>query len=219
MIETRILNNTIPSDVLQFSEIVDEYAKFQRDKPNSLYFYEDMHEYTVWLKNQFIHLDTKDFIVAGLFEDNKLMQIIVGYKIEVAWHKPIVEDTTPYYVIGLMYFRNVSWRLPGENIDSLGEYISNHFEKQGYTTGFLTVKAPNFVIKNTNGVAITKYINEVFTKTFYANTHNYYVEVVCRTPADLLAYKFRAFKALLPKRIKRPVILLSFKLKPEFTTI
>jgi hypothetical protein len=219
MIEARILNNTIPSDVTQFSEIVDEYATFQRDKPNALYFYEGMIDFTIWLKKQFIDRDVNDFIIAGLFDNNRLIQILVGYKIEVAWNKTTIEDTFPFYVIALMYFRDKEWRIPGLTIDNLDKIITGHFEKQGYTKGFMTIKAPNFIIKNTNAADINKYINEVFIKTFYGNAHDYHVEHVFRTPDDLNSYKFKAFRTLLPKKLKRPIALLTFEIKPEIKKI
>jgi len=42
---------------------------------------------------------------------------------------------------------------------------------------------------------------------------------VFRTNEELESYKFAGMKALLPVRIKRPLFLLSFKLKPEYRTI
>jgi hypothetical protein len=219
MIEARILNNTIPSDVTQFSEIVDEYATFQRDKPNALYFYEGMTEYTTWLKKQFIDRTVNDFIIAGLFNNNRLVQILVGYKIEVAWNKITIEDTFPFYVIGLMHFKESSWRVPKEDISNLDELISENFERQGFTTGFITIKAPSFFIKNTKLVDINRYVNNVFVKTFGSNTHDFFVENVFRTQEDLETYKFKAFRVLLPKKLKRPLALLTFEIKPEYKKV
>ena len=219
MIEKRILDKLNYTDVLQFSELVDEYAELQKDKPNPLYFYEDMKDYVTWLKKQFESRDSKDFVIAGLFNDEKLIQIIVGYKIEVAWHKETIEDTMPFYVIGLMHFKESSWRVPEEDISNLDELISENFERQGFTTGFITIKAPSFFIKNTKLVDINRYVNNVFVKTFGSNTHDFFVENVFRTQEDLETYKFRALKALLPKKIRRPIALLSFELKPEYKQV
>ena len=219
MSEKRILNNLISTDVLQFSELLDEYTELQKDSPNPIYFYEDMQNYTTWAKHQFENRNVKDFVVAGVFDDEKLIQIMVGYKIEVAWHKSVVEDTIPYYAIGLTYFKQRYWRVPEKDISNLDELISSHFENQGFTTGFMTVKAPAFIIKNKRPLDVNKYIDTVFIKTFGSNTHNFFVEHVFRTNSDLETYKFRSFKALLPKRIKRPIVLVSFKLSPEYKII
>jgi hypothetical protein len=212
MIEARILNNTIPSDVTQFSEIVDEYATFQRDKPNALYCYESMTDFTIWLKKQFLIRGTEDFVIAGLFYNGSLIKVICGYKLEVAWNKPVVENVIPYYVIGLLYFKERSWKIPTNDITALDEMITSHFESRGFSTGFMTVKAPKNIISTTNGVTINKHINEIFVKTWGGN-HNYYVEKIFRTQKDIDEYKFRAFKVLVPKRLKRPLLLLTFKLK------
>jgi hypothetical protein len=219
MLEKRLLNNLIYTDVLQFSELLDEYVELQKTGPNPLYFYEDMHNYAIWLKHEFENRDVKDFVVAGVFDDEKLIQIMVGYKIEVAWYKKIIEDTIPFYAIGLTYFKERQWKVPEQDISNLDKIVASHFEEQGFTTGFISIKAPAFIIKNTNTVEVTKYINNVFIKTFGSNTHNFSVERVFRTNNDLESYKFRAFRALLPKRIKRPIVLLSFELTPEYKII
>jgi hypothetical protein len=219
MLEKRILNNLISTDVLQFSELLNEYTELQKDSSNPIYFYEDMQSYATWLKHQFENRNVKDFVVAGIFDDEQLIQIMVGYKIEVAWHKPVVEDTMPYYAIGLTYFKQRCWRVPEKDISNLDKIISKHFEDQGFTTGFITIKAPAYIIKTSNPVDINRYIDSVFIKTFGNNTHNFFVERVFRTNDELQAYKFRAFKALLPRRIKRPIVLLSFELSPEYKII
>jgi len=219
MPEKRILNKFDQSDITQLLAILDECAEFQKDKPNPLYFYEDMCEFTEWLKKQFIHRNQDDFVVSGLFENNILIQIIVGYKIEIAWHKTKIENDLPFYVVGLVYFKNGDWKVPREDISNLDELVTDHFEKQGYTEGYMTIKAPNFVVRNNDGAKINKFMNEVFIKTFKESKHNFFIEKIFRTNEDLMAYDFRGMKALLPKRIKRPLFLLSFKLKPEYRTV
>ena len=216
MLEKRILDSSNKIDIDQFENIISEYAEFQKDKPNPLYFYDDMFNYTVWLRKQFKHRNPKDFIVAGLFDGNNLIQIMVGYKIEISWHKPKIEDNFPFYVVGTVFFKNSYWKVPQEDISNLDELITDHFEKQGYTDGFMVIKAPSFIRKTTDGEQIDEFMKTVFTKTFKDTKHNYFVEHIFRTNDDLDEYKFKAIKSILPSKIKRPLILVSFKLKTQY---
>lgn len=216
MVNIKILNKENEDDIKQFTEILDEFALFHHDDINSLYFYEDMCYCVDWLKTEFKNRKPMDFIAVGLFNQGELIRILVGYKIEVAWRKPVVEDTVPYYVVGLMYFRDREWAIPAERIDDLDEVVTSHFENQGYTKGFMVIKAPKFIINNSSATAIDEYMNKVFVKTFYGNKHLYKVEHVFRTPADAESYKFRAFRVFLPLRVKRPLCLISFELKSEY---
>jgi hypothetical protein len=59
----------------------------------------------------------------------------------------------------------------------------------------------------------------VFVKTFGSNTHDFFVENVFRTQEDLETYKFKAFRVLLPKKLKRPLALLTFEIKPEYKKV
>lgn len=218
MLKRKIFSNKLNKDIKDYIEILDEYCCFQKNNLNPVMFYEDQKVYCEWLKDEFLKRDTKDFIAVGLYEEDQLIQIMIGYKIEVAWCKEIIEDTLPFYVIGLTYFRDHSWRIPGSKIVDLDEIITTHFEQQEFTKGFMTIKASNFLKKITSGVNLTDYINTNFTKTFKQNRHYFYVEKIFREQKDLDSYRFRALKALLPKRIKRPIVLLSFDVKPELKT-
>lgn len=216
MLEKRILDNNNKFDKEQLVDILSHYINFLKTSLNPLYFYEDMINYTEWLKIQFETRNVEDFIIIGSFEDNILVQILVAYKIEIAWKKEIVENTIPYYVVGLMYFKNKAFKYPAKNISELDDILTNHFEKQDFNKGFMTIKASPFIVKNTSGKEISKYLSDIFTKTIYGYRYEYNIEAVLRTQEELDNYKFRAFRRLLPRRIKKPLVLLTFSLKNEF---
>lgn len=212
MFTKRLLDKKSESDIQQLDAILEDYINFLLTTPNSLYYGEDQRHYCVWIKQQFLIRGTEDFVIAGLFYNGSLIKVICGYKLEVAWNKPVVENVIPYYVIGLLYFKERNWKIPTNDITALDEMITSHFESRGFSTGFMTVKAPKNIISTTNGITINKHINEIFVKTWGGN-HNYYVEKIFRTQKDVDEYKFSAFRVLFPKRLKRPLLLLTFKLK------
>lgn len=214
MIEKRILDKD--KDFNYFSSMLDEYLNFLKTTTNPLYDYKDAELFCDWLKLQFKIRNKNDLIAIGSFEKESITKILISYKIEISWKKEIIENVIPYYVIGLMYFKNKSLNVPAEKISELDQILTDHFERQNFNKGFMTIKAPKFIINNTNGDLIDNYINNIFTKTFYGNRYTYQVETVIRSQEDLNKFKFKAFKSLLPKTIIKPIMLISFNLKNKF---
>lgn len=210
----RLLDKTLESDIQQLDSILEDFVNSLLTKPNQMYYGEDMREYCIWIKQQFLKRSTEDFVIAGLFYNHSLIKVICGYKLEVAWGKPIIHNIIRYYLIGLLYFKEQSWKIPTNDITALDEMITTHFESRGFDMGLMTVKAPRNIISTTDEATINKHINEVFAKTWGRN-HKYYLEKIFRTQLDIDEYRFGLFAAAVPKRLKRPIILISFKLNQD----
>lgn len=211
MFVKRLLEKTRESDIQQLNSILEHFTNSMLTKPNQMYHGDDMREYCNWIIKQFLIRSADDFVIAGLFYNESLIKVICGYKLEVAWGKPVIHNITNYYVIGLLYFKEQSWKIPTSDITALDEMITTHFESRGFDIGLMTVKAPRNIIFITDNKIIDKHLNEVFVKT-WGEGHKYYLEKIFRTQSDIDEYRFKLFGAAIPKRLKRPIILISFEL-------
>lgn len=216
MFHTRLLTNDNENDIQQLNLILDSFLESEKNKVQSMYVYEDSVRFITWVKYSFIKRNIKDFVVAGRFFGNEMDQVYVAYKIETAWNKPVIEDVLPYWALGLMYFKNTAWKSPADQILNLEKLVIDHFENQHYTTGHILLKAPKGLLKLSDSIEIDKYINSVLKKTLPAYRYDYTIENVFRNQDDIDKYKFSVFKSILPKRILKPAVLLSLKLKYEY---
>lgn len=215
MFHTRLLTNDNENDVQQLNLILDNFLESEKNKVQPIYVYEDSVRFITWVKSSFIEKDIKDFVVAGRFFGNEMDQVYVAYKIETTWNRSVVNDVLPYWTLGLMYFKNTTWRSPADQILNLEKLVIDHFENQHYTTGHVLMKAPKGLLKLSDSATIHKYIDNVLKKTLPAYRYDYTIENVFRSQVDIDRYKFSVFKSILPKRILKPAVLISFKLKYE----
>jgi hypothetical protein len=210
----RALNPTNPADFENLKKILDSYLETEKNKVHPVYIYEDIVTFVDWMKSSFLEKDMADFVISARFSDLEIDQVYVAYKLEAAWNRPM-STVVPYWVVGLMYFKNKEWKSPSDQILNLEKLVLDHFEKQKYTTGHIVIKAPSGMLNLSDSSTINKYINTVLRKTLPAYRYDFSIENIFKNQEDLDNYKFSAFKAMLPKRILKPVVLLSFKLKYE----
>jgi hypothetical protein len=210
----RALNPTNPADFENLKKILDSYLETEKNKVHPVYIYEDIVTFVDWMKSSFLEKDMADFVISARFSDLEIDQVYVAYKLEAAWNRPM-STVVPYWVVGLMYFKNKELKSPSYQILNLEKLVLDHFEKQKYTTGHIVIKAPSGMLNLSDSSTINKYINTVLRKTLPAYRYDFSIENIFKNQEDLDNYKFSAFKAMLPKRILKPVVLLSFKLKYE----
>jgi hypothetical protein len=115
----KLLDPTDLTDVEQFNQILNQYVEHESISPNPIYLYEHMIRFSNWLRKQFLDVSTKDFVVSARFTDGHIDEIMVGYKIEIAWYRTTVEDVLPYWVVGLWYKKQGSWKSPYDEFFSI----------------------------------------------------------------------------------------------------
>ena len=208
----KLLDPTDLTDVEQFNQILNQYVEHESISPNPIYFYEDIKRFTNWLRQLFLEISPKDFVVSARFNDGQIDEIMIGYKIEIAWYRKKTEDVLPYYVVGLWYKTSSSWKSPHDDFFSIEKLMLEQFESQQYTKGFIVIKAPKKALRITESSQAKDYALNVFSKTIPAVKHDFIIEKIFTSQEDIDNYKFKAFKNIIPKRFIRPVMLMSFDL-------
>lgn len=208
----KLLDPTDLTDVEQFNQILNQYVEHESISPNPIYLYEHMIRFSNWLRKQFLDVSTKNFVVSARFTDGHIDEIMVGYKIEIAWYRTTVEDVLPYWVVGLWYKKQGSWKSPYDEFFSIEKLLLEHFEKQQYTKGFIVIKAPKKALRITDSVQAKDYALNVFSQTIPAVKYDFMIEKIFTSQKDLDNYKFTALKPILPRRFIRPVMLMSLDL-------
>ena len=208
----KLLDPTDLTDVEQFNQILNQYVEHESISPNPIYFYEDIKRFTNWLRQLLLEISPKDFVVSARFNYVQIYEIMIGYKIEIAWYRKKTEDVLPYYVVGLWYKTSSSWKSPHDDFFSIEKLMLEQFESQQYTKGFIVIKAPKKALRITESSQAKDYALNVFSKTIPAVKHDFIIEKIFTSQEDIDNYKFKAFKNIIPKRFIRPVMLMSFDL-------
>lgn len=208
----RALDPNNPEDVIHLRNILDKYLIDESIKVNPVYVLEDLKTLAEWLTQKFTTVPSSDFIVSARFTDDNIDQIMIGYKIEIAWGKTKAEDTFPYWVLGLWYKTDASWKSPYDDIHSIEKLMLEHFEKQKYTKGYFVVRAPNKVVKMTDSKQAKDYALNIFSQTVPALKYDFMIEKVFANQSAIDNYKFRAIKAIIPRHCLKPIMLMSLDL-------
>jgi hypothetical protein len=208
----RALDPADPNDFDSFNQILDSYLEHETKQANPVYLYDDLVAFTDWLKEKFRTVPTSDFIVSARFVDNAIDQVMIGYKLEIAWGKQVAEDVMPYWALGLWYKKDTEWKSPYDDIHTIEKLMLEHFEKQKYTKGFFVLKAPNKILRMNELSQAKDYALNTFSQTVPALKYDFMIEKVFKTQKDLDNYKFRALKAFMPKHCLRPIMLMSLDL-------
>jgi hypothetical protein len=208
----KLLDPTNSDDVENLKQILDSYLENESNQINPVYVYDDMLTFINWLKEKFLVIPTSDLVISAHFTNDIIDQVMIGYKLEIAWGKLIAEDTFPYWALALWYKKDASWKSPYDDIHTIEKLMLEHFEKQKYTKGFFVVKAPNKVLRITDSAQAKDYALNIFSETVPALKYDFMIEKIFRTQKDLDNYKFRAIKAMMPKHCLRPIMLMSLDL-------
>ena len=212
----RALDPSNSNDVDSFNQILNSYLEHEPKQANPVYLYDDLLLFTDWLKEKFRTIPMSDFIVSARFTDGVIDQVMIGYKLEIAWGKQVAEDVMPYWALGLWYKKETEWKSPYDDIHTIEKLMLEHFEKQKYTKGFFVVKAPNKVLRMTDHKQAKDYALNVFSQTVPALKYDFMIEKIFKSQKDLDNYKFRALKAFMPKHCVRPVMLMSLDLHHSY---
>lgn len=208
----RVLDPSNLNDIDSLNQILDSYLEHETKQANPIYLYDDLVAFTDWLKEKFRTISICDFIVSARFVDNVIDQIMIGYKLEIAWGKEVAEDVMPYWALGLWYKKDTEWKSPYDDIHTIEKLMLEHFEKQKYTKGFFVLKAPNKILRMTDLSQAKEYALNIFSQTVPALKYDFMIEKVFKNQKDLDNYKFRALKAFMPKHCLRPIMLMSLDL-------
>lgn len=208
----KLLDPTDPNDVESLSQILDSYLQNESKQIHPAYLYEDMLTFINWLKEKFLVIPTTDLVISGHFTDGVIDQVMIGYKIEISWGKLVAENTFPYWVLGLWYKKDTTWKSPYDDIHTIEKLMLETFEKQKYTKGFFVVKAPNKVLRMKDHAQAKDYALNIFSQTVPALKYDFMIEKIFKNQSDLDNYNFRAIKAFMPKHCLRPIMLMSLDL-------
>ena len=208
----KLLDPTRLDDIESLDKILIQYVEHESISHNPIYYYEDITKFADWLRQLFLEISPKDFVVSARFTDGQIDEIMIGYKIEIAWHRKKAEDVLPYWVVGLWYKKHSFWKSPYNEFFSIEKLMLEHFEKQQYTKGFIVIKAPKKALRITESAQAKDYALNVFSKTIPAVKYDFIIEKIFTSQEDIDNYKFKAFKNIIPKRFIRPVMLMSLDL-------
>jgi hypothetical protein len=208
----KLLDPNDLADVEHFNQILIQYVEHESIAPNPIYYYEDIKKFADWLRQLFLEVSPKDFVVSARFTDGQIDEIMVGYKIEIAWHRKKAEDVLPYWVVGLWYKTSSSWKSPHDDFFSIEKLMLEQFEGQQYTKGFIVIKATKKALRITESSHAKDYALNIFSKTIPAVKYDFIIEKIFNSQEDIDNYKFKAFKNIIPKRFIRPVMLMSLDL-------
>jgi hypothetical protein len=210
MITIRPLNPELEEDHSQLSKLMEEYVESATKILNRA-------DHATWLKKQFKEHKRKDFMISAKFEDDEIVSILVGYKLEVKWGRSTehITDVFPYWYMGLLYFKNKQWRSPLYNISELSDILVRNFERQGYYKMYMVKKTPhiissledaNLYSKSENWLKLTPGLDR------YTTT----IEKIFNTQKDIDDFKrFTALSSIIPLSINKSVMLLSLTLNPN----
>ena len=208
----KLLDPNDLADVEHFNQILIQYVEHESISPNPIYYYEDIKKFADWLRQLFLDVSPKDFVVSARFTDGEIDEIMVGYKIEIAWYRTKAEDVLPYWVVGLWYKKHSSWKSPYDDFFSIEKLMLEQFEGQKYTKGFIVIKAPKKALRITDSAQAKDYALNVFSQTIPAVKYDFIIEKIFTSQQDLDNFKFKALKPIIPKRFIRPVMLMSLDL-------
>ena len=212
MNEIRMLDPKRTGDLEHLIEILESYKENELNQVNPVYALEYLIKFSDWIIDRFTNVNTTDFVIFGSFYNDELIQIMVAYKFETGWGDEIALNGTPYWYVGLAYFKDRAWRYPGVELINLGLCLGAHFERQGFYK-FYTVKKMPERIKTYE--QLKKYIDSAaFKKTYQVVRYHVDVDKIFYNNTELENYRFSTVKALLPRRISRPIMLLEFTLDP-----
>lgn len=211
MAETRKLDPKNDHDKKSFFELVDIYLEFERTSPRRVYHFDYIQKFGEWAKHSFEHCNQNDFLVTGRYTDDVLDQFLISYNIKLAFG--LSHNTFPYWCLSQMYFREKTWGYPRESITQLSDIAIEHFENQGFKKMFTIVKAPK---KVQTAADIEEYLTVNVLKTFApADRYTVNIEEIFFNQEQIENYGFSAIRAIVPKMIVRPIILISWNMKPN----
>lgn len=216
----RQLDPSSEKDYAQFKDILDHHVKFGQEMNNRAYDPDGLPRVKEWMLEQFKIHSTNDFVVIGKFIDDVLMNIMVGYKFTVRWGRKPGDnlDALPYWIYGLVYFRDKHWMMPiHDSMSELSRPLSAVFERQNYYKIFLIKKAPNFLLNLGVAEQHEYFQSDRWKKQFPGFTrYTTIVERLLKNNDDIQDFiKFSAFETIVPKKINKPIMLVSLTLKPN----
>lgn len=208
----RLLESSNPNDATQLQCVLESYKQDVLSHKNPIYLAENLHSHADWILSSFSKRPQTDFAICGEFDDERLVSVLVGYKLEVSWGREAMVEAIPHWVMGLLYFQNQQWRSPAAVFQQLADQLARNFEAQGYTKFYTVQKLPTRLLKTKDP---TGYFSaDGYFKTLAFTRYLFTLENVFMTQTEIEGYAFRSLKCILPRMILRPVMLISATRNP-----
>lgn len=212
----RFLDPLDLNDHAHLESILDHYLEFEKNRQIKLYSYESVERIVSWVKSSFGKFSQKDFVVCSKFENDELVKILIAYKLKLVLadkYNSNPNDILPYSYLALVYHKNKTWGSPEMDMDVLSTMASEHFEPQGITKMLFTVRLSRKILRTVN---VEEFLNQELVKTFPNTNGKYFLnlEAVFFNQEELDRYNYSIFRKTIPLHIHKPVMLVSWTLKP-----
>lgn len=199
-----------PNDTVQLSEILDRYLANESEKKYPVYDYFNQIETVEKIKNWFKIWNNSDFIIVGRYNNDILDQIIVTAKLGLLYNRPNA-NIFPYWFVFLLYADNAGWRYARDDLHGIHDYCSCIYEMSHYTKFYTVQKLPRSITEDSD---VNKIVTDIISKRMpYNERYIPMIENIFSTQQDIENYNFPALKMLLPRKIMKPVMLMSMTLR------
>lgn len=213
----RFLDPFNSKDQKHFELILDHYLEFEKNRQIKLYDYESVVKMVTWFKAAFNQFSQKDFVVCSKFENNEISKILIVYKLKLIFSDNthfVSDNILPYTSLALMYHKDKKWSNPKEDTNILSKLACDHFEAQGITKMLQILRLSRKILKTPN---IEDFLNQEFIETFDSgNRYFLTLEALFFSQQDLDQYRSSLFRGLVPLNIQKPVMIVSWNLKPKY---
>ena len=213
----RFLDPFNQNDRNHFDIILDHYLEFEKNRTVKLYSVDDIEKIVSWYKLAIDTFSQKDFVVCAKFDNDELVKILIVYKMKVILSENIrrvSDNVLPYTHLALLYNKDKKWGNPQEDTDILSKLACEHFEAQGITKMLQVLRLSRKILKTAN---IEDFLNQEFIKTFDSgNKYFLTLEALFFNQKDLDRYNVSLFRRLVPLNILKPVMVVSWNLKPKY---
>jgi hypothetical protein len=148
MIETRLLDPSNKSDLLQLQDILNHYLKDSQSRPNQVWSETAATNTISRMLINFNIIFKKDIIISGSFHDGVLEKIYIGEKIAMYLDEIYTPDSYPYWFTSLIYSKNKTIKNTHNDLHDIATLVVQEMEKQRYYTFFTLIKCPVKVNKD-----------------------------------------------------------------------
>lgn len=184
----RILDPNQDYNIL--SDLLTDYLNDQKSQPKTVYPIEAS-EYMIkrYLEifTESVNFPPNNYIVSGAFEDDELVGVAIGRKINNAWNIPHV--VLPTWILLFAHYKTKEMKSPKYKLHNLINPIITIMENDKFYNWFKVSKFSNKVTPEN----VEDYLNKVYSKTINAERYFVTIEAVIETQneRDSLPSAFR----------------------------
>lgn len=142
MIETRLLDPSNKSDLLQLRDILNHYLEDSRTRPNQVWSETAATNTIGRMLINFNVLFKKHIFISGSFNDGVLEKIYIGEKLAMYLEETSNPDKWPYWFTSLIYSKDKKIKNTHSDLHDIATLVVREMEKQKYYSFFTFIKFP-----------------------------------------------------------------------------